>query len=64
MVENSQRNNIIEIHRSTLLHNTVESSKKGAARWTTMGCVLPKTTWKPCATCSRGVTPIWDLMDL
>jgi hypothetical protein len=31
MVEKSQWNNIIEIHRSTLLHNTIESSQKGVA---------------------------------
>jgi hypothetical protein len=43
MVENFQRNNIIEIHKSTLLHNTIERSQKGVARWTSAGCALPKT---------------------
>jgi len=43
MVENFQRNNIIEIHKSTLLHNTIERSQKGVVRWTSAGCALPKT---------------------
>jgi hypothetical protein len=33
-------------------------------KWTSVGCALPKTTWGPCATCSRKVGPFWGLMDL
>jgi hypothetical protein len=29
-----------------------------------MGNTLPKTTWRPCPTCSWGVMPFWGLMEL